>query len=115
VTYVLLVVSFALLLGGALIFTNAVEWAGVRLDLGAGAVGSILAAVATALPESLIPIIALVSGSAESEAVAIGAIVGGALPARDAGDGARRRSRVRVQGAPGAGRAPRAARADAHA
>ncbi|MGH3092753.1 MAG: sodium:calcium antiporter, partial [Gaiellaceae bacterium] len=75
-TYGLLVASFALLLGGALVFTNAVEWAGVRIGLGTGAVGSVLAAVATALPESLVPIIALLSGSRESEAVAIGAIVG---------------------------------------
>ena len=49
-TYVLLVASFALLLGGALVFTNAVEWAGARMGLGTGAVGSLLAAVATALP-----------------------------------------------------------------
>jgi cation:H+ antiporter len=75
-TFVLLVASFALLLGGALVFTNAVEWAGARMDLGTGAVGSLLAAVATALPESLVPIIALLSGSQESEGVAIGAIVG---------------------------------------
>lgn len=44
----LLVLSFGMLLGGAFVFTNAVEWAGVRLNLGQGAVGSILAAVATA-------------------------------------------------------------------
>ena len=75
-TYVLLAASFALLLGGALVFTNAVEWAGARMGLGTGAVGSLLAAVATALPESLVPIFALLSGSRESEAVAIGAIIG---------------------------------------
>ncbi len=75
-TVFLLLSSFALLVGGALVFTNAVEWAGVRLDLGHGAVGSILAAVATAMPESLIPIVALVSGAEESEQVAIGAIIG---------------------------------------
>ena len=74
-TYLLLVVSFALLLGGALVFTNAVEWAGNRINLGAGAVGSILAAVATALPESIIPIVAIISG-AQAEPIAIGAIIG---------------------------------------
>ena len=76
-TVLLLLASFALLLGGALVFTNAVEWAGVKLDVGHGAVGSILAAVATAMPESLIPIVALIGGSEESEQVAIGAIIGG--------------------------------------
>ena len=49
--YLLLALSFALLLAGAVVFTNAVEWGGLRLGLGAGAVGSLLAAVATALPE----------------------------------------------------------------
>jgi cation:H+ antiporter len=73
---VLLLASFAAILGGAVLFTNAVEWAGQRLGLGQGPVGSILAAVATALPESTIPIVALVSGASASEEVAIGAIVG---------------------------------------
>jgi cation:H+ antiporter len=71
----LLAVSFVVLLAGAYIFTNAVEWAGVRLNLGHGAVGSVLAAVATAMPESLIPVVAIVSGEQTGE-IAIGAIIG---------------------------------------
>jgi len=76
VEFVLLLVSFAVVLTGALLFTNAVEWIGHRLDLGEGAVGSILAAVGTAMPETLIAIVALISASEGSEGVAIGAIVG---------------------------------------
>jgi cation:H+ antiporter len=75
-TYVLLAVSFGLLIAGALVFTNAIEWAGRRLDVGSGATGSILAAVATALPESLIPIVAIVGGREASDDVALGAIIG---------------------------------------
>jgi cation:H+ antiporter len=75
VSYLLLALAFALLLGGAVVFTNAIEWAGERLHLGSGAVGSVLAAVATALPESVIPVIAIVSGD-ESGEIAIGAIIG---------------------------------------
>jgi cation:H+ antiporter len=71
----LLVVSFMVILAGALLFTNAVEWIGHRLELGEGAVGSLLAAVGTAMPETLIAIVALV-GATRSEDVAIGAIVG---------------------------------------
>ena len=73
-----LLAAFALIIGGAIGFTNAVEWLGQRLDLGAGAVGALLAAVGTALPESLIPIVALVGGGGGEEAtqIAIGAIVG---------------------------------------
>jgi cation:H+ antiporter len=73
--YVLLAASFAVILAGALLFTNAVEWIGHRLELGEGAVGSLLAAVGTAMPETLIAVVALIEGS-KSEDVAVGAIVG---------------------------------------
>ena len=55
-----LLVSFAVILAGALLFTNAVEWIGHRLEVGEGAVGSVLAAVGTAMPETLIAIVALI-------------------------------------------------------
>jgi cation:H+ antiporter len=74
--YVLLAISFAVILAGALLFTNAVEWLGRRLEVGEGAVGSLLAAVGTAMPESFIPIVAVIGGAEGSEDVAIGAIVG---------------------------------------
>ena len=73
---VLLILSFAVVLAGALLFTNAVEWIGHKLNLGEGAVGSILAAVGTAMPETLIAIVALLNANEGSEDVAIGAIVG---------------------------------------
>ncbi len=72
---ILLIASFAVILAGALLFTNAVEWIGHRLSMGEGAVGSLLAAVGTAMPETLIAIVALI-GATKSEDVAIGAIVG---------------------------------------
>jgi cation:H+ antiporter len=73
---VLLAASFAVILAGALLFTNAVEWLGHRLAIGEGAVGSLLAAVGTAMPESFIPIVAVIGGAEGSAEVAIGAIVG---------------------------------------
>jgi cation:H+ antiporter len=76
VTVVLLLVSFAVILAGALLFTNAVEWLGHRLGLGEGAVGSVLAAVGTAMPETLIAIVALLGAKQGGDQVAIGAIVG---------------------------------------
>jgi cation:H+ antiporter len=72
----LLAAGFAVILVGAVLFTNAVEWLAHRLELGSGAAGSVLAAVATALPESTIPIVAIIGGAEGSEDVAIGAIVG---------------------------------------
>ena len=72
-----LLAAFVLIIGGAIGFTNAVEWLGKRLNLGAGAVGALLAAVGTALPESVIPIVALLGGGGqETVDIAIGAIVG---------------------------------------
>jgi cation:H+ antiporter len=76
---ILLPASFAVLLAGALLFTNAIEWFGSMVGLGQGAVGSLLAAVATALPESLIPIVAILEAEPGSEDVAIGAIIGAPL------------------------------------
>jgi cation:H+ antiporter len=72
----LLAISFAVILAGALLFTSAVEWAGHRLDLAEGATGSLLAAVGTAMPETLIPIVAIIGGSSGADDVAIGAIIG---------------------------------------
>jgi cation:H+ antiporter len=73
---VLLLLAFAVVLAGALLFTNAVEWIGHKLEVGVGAVGSILAAVGTAMPETLIAIVALLGTEEGSEDVAVGAIVG---------------------------------------
>jgi Ca2+/Na+ antiporter len=60
-----------------LIFTNAVEWFGKKLNLGQGVVGSILAAVGTAMPETIIPIIAILFHHDEKfKEIGIGAIAG---------------------------------------
>ncbi len=74
--FILLAISFAVILAGALFFTNAIEWAGHKLDIGEGAIGSLLAAVGTAMPETLIPIVAMIGGAEGAEDVAIGAIIG---------------------------------------
>ncbi len=69
--------SLAIILVACTFFTNAVEWFGKRLNLGQGVVGSILAAIGTALPETLIPIIAIMGYSdANSTDIGIGAIAG---------------------------------------
>jgi cation:H+ antiporter len=70
--------AFVIILSGAELFTNGIEWLGRKLNLAEGAVGSVLAAVGTALPETMIPIIAIVTGggSAASHDVGVGAILG---------------------------------------
>ena len=59
------------------LFTNGIEWLGHRLGLGHGATGSLLAALGTALPESVVPVVALIGGRPDSQSVAIGGILGG--------------------------------------
>ena len=60
----MLIISLIVILIAAELFVNGIEWLGKLLKLSEGAVGSVLAAVGTALPETLIPIIALLSGQA---------------------------------------------------
>ncbi len=73
----LLFISFLVIIAGAELFTNGVEWLGVRLRLSEGAVGSVLAAVGTALPETTIPFVALIFfKEKESQEIGLGAILG---------------------------------------
>ena len=76
----MLLASLIIILIAAELFVNAIEWLGKLLNLSEGAVGSVLAAVGTALPETLIPIIALISGDTEgAKEIGIGAILGAPL------------------------------------
>jgi cation:H+ antiporter len=60
-------------------FVNAVEWLGLRLKVGALAVGTVLAALGTALPESAVTLVAALGRSLEQKELAIGAAMGGPL------------------------------------
>jgi cation:H+ antiporter len=61
-------------------FINSVEWLGVELKVGPLAVGTILAAAGTALPESIVTLVAALFGSAErGNDIAVGAAMGGPL------------------------------------
>ena len=72
-----LVAAFLVILLGAELFTNGIEWFGRKLDLAEGAVGSVLAAVGTALPETMIPIVAILfSTGHDTSEVGIGAVLG---------------------------------------
>ena len=72
-----LALAFLVILVGAELFTNSIEWFGRKLELAEGAVGSVLAAVGTALPETMIPIIAILFATGEaSNEVGVGAILG---------------------------------------
>ncbi len=73
----MLVVSLCLILASCAIFVNAIECFGKRFKLHQGIIGSIFAAVGTALPETIIPIIAIIFNKGDNaHAVGIGAIAG---------------------------------------
>ncbi len=79
----LLLAALLLILLAASLFTNGIEIFGHRLRIHQGVVGSVLAAIGTAMPETVIPIIAIIlaamgGGTPQSEAsrgVAVGAVV----------------------------------------
>lgn len=78
----ILALSFLIILCGSELFTNGVEWAGHQLEIAEAAVGSVLAAVGTALPETFVPAVALLTGRDTPEAhdaVGVGAIIGAPL------------------------------------
>ncbi|MEW5819762.1 MAG: sodium:calcium antiporter [Cyanobacteriota bacterium] len=79
---IFLFILLGLIVFVCIIFTNAVEHLGSILNLSQGAVGSVLAAVGTALPETLVPIVAILGayffkGDIESgHEIGVGAILG---------------------------------------
>lgn len=79
-TIALLIVALFIILFGAEAFTNALEHLGQRLKISEGVTGSIFAAVGTALPEAMVPVVAVFSVSADQtqlgEEVGVGAILG---------------------------------------
>ncbi len=74
-----LLIALIVVFLAAEVFTNALEHLGERMGVSEGVTGSIFAAVGTAMPETIIPIVAIIAGGA-SEAinheVGLGAILG---------------------------------------
>ncbi|OGO80335.1 MAG: hypothetical protein A2Y21_02515 [Clostridiales bacterium GWC2_40_7] len=73
-----LITSLGIILLSCELFTNGIEWLGWKLKFGDGVVGSIFSAVGTCLPETMIPIIAILftTGSENNVDIGIGAIIG---------------------------------------
>ncbi len=75
----LLLAALVLVFVAAEIFTNALEYLGERMGVSEGVTGSIFAAVGTAMPETIVPIVAIVAGGASqavNHEVGLGAILG---------------------------------------
>lgn len=76
----LLLVSAVVIYLACEFFVNGVEWVGHKFDVGQKATGTILAAFGTALPESIVTLVAVTSGNGPaSKELGVGAALGGPL------------------------------------
>src|SRR3990167_2548648 len=78
----ILLVALLIILVAAEVFTNALEHLGERLKISEGVTGSVFAAVGTALPETLVPLLAIFAGTENqqlNEEIGVGAILGAPL------------------------------------
>ena len=78
----LLAAMLVVILLAAELFTNALEHLGDRLGISEGVTGSLFAAVGTALPETLVPLLSVLSGTGDArvnEEIGVGAILGAPL------------------------------------
>ncbi len=77
-----ILLKLLLILAAAEIFTNALEHFGEYLGISEGVTGSIFAAIGTAMPESMVPLVAVMAGGANRAVnmeVGTGAILGAPL------------------------------------
>jgi len=78
-TILILLAALVAIFLAAELFTNALECLGERMGVSEGVTGSIFAAVGTAMPETIVPMVAILSGGASmavNHAVGMGAILG---------------------------------------
>ncbi|MGE4547516.1 MAG: sodium:calcium antiporter [Desulfurella sp.] len=76
ISIILLLLSIFLIVIASEAFTNSLEYIGSKLKLSQAVIGSILAAVGTALPETILPIIAILFLKHSAHEIGIGAILG---------------------------------------
>jgi cation:H+ antiporter len=77
-----LIFMLFVILIAAEVFTNALEHLGERLKISEGVTGSLFAAVGTALPETMVPLLAIFAGTGNTkvnEEIGVGAILGAPL------------------------------------
>lgn len=78
--FAVLVFAAVLIYGSCEFFVNGVEWFGRRAGVSENAVGTVLAAFGTALPESIVTLVAVVFGHGPAaKEIGIGAALGGPL------------------------------------
>lgn len=80
ITILVMITAALLIYFSCELFVNGIEWVGKAFNISQSAVGSILAAFGTALPESIVTFIAVVFGANSSQKdIGVGAALGGPL------------------------------------
>lgn len=80
--FIEILLMLLLILVAAEVFVNALEHLGQRLQISEGVTGSLFAAVGTAMPETMVPLLAIFAGTADkaiNEEIGVGAILGAPL------------------------------------
>jgi cation:H+ antiporter len=81
-TFAFLFLMLIVILIAAEVFTNALEHLGEKLKISEGVTGSLFAAIGTALPETMVPLLAIMAGTDNiqlNEEIGVGAILGAPL------------------------------------
>jgi len=81
-SFLFMLAMLLVILAASEIFVNALEHLGERLKISEGVTGSLFAAVGTAMPETIVPLIALFAGTQNqtlNEEIGVGAILGAPL------------------------------------
>ena len=73
---ILLIAMLFAIVGSCVVFTNAIEHLGKACNLNEGAVGSILAAIGTALPETIVPLVAIFGAYLSKTSISTGQDIG---------------------------------------
>jgi cation:H+ antiporter len=82
VIFIQLLAMLVIILIAAEVFTNALEHLGEKLGISEGVTGSIFAAVGTAMPETMVPLLAIFAGTSSvttNHDIGVGAILGAPL------------------------------------
>lgn len=78
--YLTLLVAILVIYFSCELFVNAIEWVGKKFNIAQHAVGTVLAAFGTALPESVVTFVAVTfNATAEQKDIGVGAALGGPL------------------------------------
>ena len=80
VTCITLVVAIIVIYYSCELFVNGIEWVGKKFNISQCAIGTVLAAFGTALPESVVTLVAVAfNGTSQQKDIGVGAAMGGPL------------------------------------